>query len=167
MNLRGGEADGFNQFDHPVELSVGFTVDQIGGEGGPVAWAVPLLPKAIDDEGCDRVQKDQAFVECLGVGGFVDKGLAVGRHARRCAHRDVVAFGDLIVAEVVGARDLDRAGAECRVGVFVGIKDRAVSRQQGPRMLGRRCRRARAGLYGAGCGQIGVATGAGHCVCTR
>ncbi|WP_299598148.1 hypothetical protein [uncultured Tateyamaria sp.] len=47
MNLRGGEADGFNQFDHPVELSVGFTVDQIGGEGGAVGVDQVLGPRLL------------------------------------------------------------------------------------------------------------------------
>src|SRR5699024_2052158 len=78
----------------------------------------------VDQVDIAGVRRDAGAGDFVGLGGGVRVGCAIaaqiGLVVHQPVHGDGVTFSDFVVVEVVGAGDLDRAGAEFRIRVFVG-----------------------------------------------
>ena len=105
--------------------------------------------QARDDAACarrsGRGRAAQRLVELRRRRHVVEEGLVVreielGLDVEHVDQRQVVAAADLEIVEVVRRRDLDRAGALLRIGIFVGDDRDAAADQRQDRVLADRCR---------------------------
>ena len=62
--------------------------------------------------------------DTLGHFGLLGVGLAIGPHRTACVHkvvhRNSTALGDLVIVEIMRARDFHGTRSECRIRIFIG-----------------------------------------------